>query len=128
MKLSPKERSILAYFPSSGKAQQAVKELEAAGYTTVSLDRVSRYGVEEDAGIDYALAGMGQTISGLTLYSTGAAGGDFRVLRAVDPAASGYGAVDYGTAGGHAFLVTVVTGEEKVDRAVEILKKHGATV
>lgn len=105
-----------------------MEELKAAGYTAVSLDRVSRFGVEEDAEIDYPVAGMGQTVSGLTLYSTGAAGGDFRVLRAADPSASGYGAVGYGTAGGHAFLVTVVTGEEGVERAVEILKKHGATV
>ncbi len=131
MQFSPGERSILAYFPSSTKARRAVEELKSAGYDTVSLDRVSRFGVEDDAEINYAVAGRAETITGLTLFSAGTgslSNSESRVLKAADPSVSGYGAVDYGTAGGQAFLVTVVTSEDKVQGVVEILQKHGAQV
>ena len=44
MQLSPGERSILSYFPTSSKAQEAVTALKEAGISEVQLDRVSRYG------------------------------------------------------------------------------------
>lgn len=131
MQLSPGERSILAYFPSSNAAQRAVDELKAAGYETISLDRVSRFGVEDDAEVNYAVAGRAETITGLTLYSAGTdslSNSESRVLLAADPSVSGYGAVDYGVAGGRAFLVTVVTSEDQVQPAVEILEKNGGEV
>lgn len=131
MQLSPGERSILAYFPSSNAAQRAVDELKAAGYETISLDRVSRFGVEDDAEVNYAVAGRAETITGLTLYSAGTdslSNSESRVLLAADHSVSGYGAVDYGVAGGRAFLVTVVTSEDQVQPAVEILEKNGGEV
>jgi len=131
MQLSSGERSILAYFPSSGSAGRAVEELKAEGFTSVSLDRVSRYGANHDAEYNNPLAGRAETATGLVLYSAGTdsiANNESRVLLAADPSVSGYGDADYGTAGGRAFLVTVVTDEEKVPAAVGILKKHGARV
>ncbi|MQL51111.1 hypothetical protein GFC01_02280 [Desulfofundulus thermobenzoicus] len=131
MRLSPGERSILAYFPSSNAARRAVEELKAAGYEIVGLDRVSRFGVEDDAEVNYAVAGRAETITGLTLFSAGIdslANSDSRVLKAADPSVSGYGAHDYGVAGGRAFLVTVVTGGDRVQPAVAILEKHGGQV
>lgn len=47
MRLSPGERSILAYFPSSSDAQSAAEALKAAGISEVQVDRVSRYGVKD---------------------------------------------------------------------------------
>ncbi|SHE88475.1 MULTISPECIES: hypothetical protein [Desulfofundulus] len=130
MQLSPGERSILAYFPSSTSARRAMEELKSAGYDTLTLDRVSRFGVEDNAEINYPLAGRADSITGLTLFSTGTGltESDSRVLRAADPSVSGMAACDYGLAGGSAFLLTVVTGEDRVQEAVEILKKHGARV
>jgi len=128
MQLAPGERSILATFPSSNSAQKAAAELKNAGFKTVSVDRISRYGVENDAEINYAVAGRATNLTGLTLYSAGTNPGDERVLLAADPSVSGYGDTNYGLAGGRAFLVTVVTGEDKVDHAAEILKKHGGQV
>lgn len=128
MQLSPGERSALAYFPTTDSAQRAASELKNAGFETVSVDRISRFGVENDAEINYAVAGRATNLSGLTLYSSGTDVGDERVLLAADPSASGYGDTSYGVAGGRAFLVTVVAGEKDIDRAVEILKRHGGQV
>ncbi|MGB9802252.1 hypothetical protein [Desulfofundulus sp.] len=131
MQLNSGERSILAYFPSSTKARRAIEELKAAGYETISLDRVSRFGVEDNAEVNYAIAGRAETITGLTLFSAGTdslSNSESRVLKAADPSVSGMAAHDYGTAGGRAFLVTVVTSEDRVRGAVDILEKHGAQV
>lgn len=129
MQLSPGERSILSYFPSSAQAQKAVEALKGAGIAQVQLDRVSRYGVENDAHYNNPI-NRAETLTGPTLYSRNAKDMDdnTRVLLAADPSASGYGDEDYGVAGGRAFLVTVVAGEGQVDRAIEIIKQHGGEV
>lgn len=128
MQLAPGERSILATFPSANSAQKAAAGLKNAGFQTVSVDRISRYGVENDAEINSAVAGRATSLAGLTLYSAGTNPGDERVLLAADPSVSGYGDTNYGVAGGRAFLVTVVTSKEKVEQAAEILKQHGGQV
>lgn len=131
MQLQPGERSILAYFPSTNSAQRAMEELKSAGYETVQLDRVSRYGVNNNAEINNPLAGRAETNTGLTLFSAGtdsAMDVNERILKVSDPSVSGYGCEDYGVAGGKAFLLTVVTSENKVQQAVEIMEKHGAQV
>ncbi|MGB9826786.1 MAG: hypothetical protein ACPLRU_08935, partial [Desulfofundulus sp.] len=99
MQLNSGERSILAYFPSSTKARRAIEELKAAGYETISLDRVSRFGVEDNAEVNYAIAGRAETITGLTLFSAGTdslSNSESRVLKAADPSVSGMAAHDYG--------------------------------
>ena len=130
LQLEPGERSILAYFPSSGKAQKAVDELKSAGFDTVALDRVSRYGVHNDAEINNAIGGRAVSMTGLTFFSAGDSPDDEseRVLKGSDPSASGFGSPDYGSAGGRAFLVTVVTNDDKVDQALAIARKHGGDV
>ncbi|NPV73875.1 MAG: hypothetical protein HPY89_08865 [Pelotomaculum sp.] len=129
MQLAPGERSILSYFPSSEKAQEAARALKEAGVNEVRVDRVSRYGTTFDDNFNNPL-NHAATITGVTLYSGGA--GDLndaaRVLLGADPSVSGYGMENYGTAGQRAFLVTAVTGEEHLDRAVEIIKQHGGEV
>ncbi|AGL01621.1 hypothetical protein [Desulfoscipio gibsoniae] len=128
MQLSPGERALLAYFPSSSAAESAAKELRNNDYDTVQVDRVSRYGATNDAEINNALMGRAETITGLTLYSAGTdsfVDNDTRVLLGADPSVSGYGNHDYGVAGGSAFLVTVVTTDDYTGRAEEILKNNG---
>ncbi len=129
MQLSPGERSILSYFPSSGKAQEAVEALKGAGIVNVRLDRVSRYGVENDNDYNNPI-NRAETLTGPTLFSKNTRDIDdsTRVLLAADPSASGYGCEDYGVAGGRAFLVTVVTDEGQLDRATDIIKQHGGEV
>lgn len=132
MKLNPGERSIMAYFPSSTKAEAAMADLKSAGIGEMSLDRVSRYGVDNNREINNPIAGQAETITGLTLFSADTDhfnNNDARVLMAADPSVSGYTRTEgYGLGGGKSFLVAIVTSEEKVDEAVGILKQHGAEV
>lgn len=129
MQLSPGERSILAYFPDSAAAQDAVQALKDAGVSEVQLDRVSRYGTTNNSHYNNPIAGEATTQTGLVLYSGDADtinDDSTRILLGADPSVEGYVPPGYGTAGGKAFLVTVVTGDDKVDEASAILKEKGA--
>ena len=131
MQLNPGERSVLAYFPSSSSAQKAAQELKDMGYDTVQVDRISRYGATNNDEIDNPVGGGAGTLSGLTLFSSDVSpngGTNEGILRASDPSASGYGDVNYGVAGGKAFLVTVVTSEGNADEATGIMEKHGGRI
>lgn len=129
MQLPPGERSILAYFPTSTAARQAADALRGAGFGQPRIDRASRHGISFDTAYNNPINNA-TTITGPTLYSddSGALSDDVRVLLAADPSVSGYGNTDYGVAGGAAFLLTLVTTEDKVDQAVDIIKKYGGQV
>ncbi|TEB14630.1 hypothetical protein Psfp_02773 [Pelotomaculum sp. FP] len=129
MQLTPGERSVLSYFPTSNKARQAVDDLKAAGINEVQLDRVSRFGDNNDATFNNPI-NRANTVTGPTLFSKDNFSEDpaKRVLMGADPSASGYGCDDYGMAGGKAFMVAVVTNEDKLDQAVQIIKKHDGMV
>jgi len=130
LKLSPGERSILSYFSASDQAQKAIDALKKAGINEVRLDRVSRYGAVPDKEYNNPINNA-QSLTGITMFSSETneiTGSDAGVLLGADPSASGYGCADYGVAGGRAFLVTVVTNEKQLDKAVEIIKQHGGEV
>lgn len=130
VQLDPGERSILSYFPSSTRARHAAEELQKAGFDNLQIDRISRSGVVSDASINNPI-NRAVSQAGLTHFSDGA--GDFlgdstRVLLAADPSASGYGDKDYGIAGGRAFLLALVTSEDRVAEAVGIIREKGGMV
>lgn len=128
MQLSPGEQSILAYFPTTTAAQDAIDALNAAGIKEVQLDRVSRFGVSYDDNYNNPL-NQANTLTGLTVYSTNKnnfTDNDERILMAADPSVSGLASEGYGQAGGKAFLVTIVTDQQNLDRATSILKDKGA--
>nr|WP_066639140.1 hypothetical protein [Desulfolucanica intricata] len=130
MQLAPGERSILAFFPSSTKAEACSKALQEAGLNEVRVDRISRYGVEADSVFNNPIAGRAKTMTGLTLFSADTStinDSDSRVLMGADPSVYSMGRDDE-MAGGHAFLLTAVTGQEKVEEAVNLIKQHGGEV
>ncbi|CCO07962.1 hypothetical protein [Desulforamulus hydrothermalis] len=123
-------RSLLAYFPSSTRAEAAVQELKGMGINDVSLDRVSRYGVTTDAALNNPVNNA-ETATGLTMFSAHTSrltDTDARVLTAADPSNYAMAADNYGTAGGKAFLVTVVTTDKLGEQAARVLKKHGGSL
>ena len=129
MQLSPGERSILAYFPSSSKALAALEALKAAGFTSLQVDRISRYGVTFDHEYNNPIAGRAYTQTGLSLFSAGSdnfSEDDSRILLGADPSVEGYVPPDFGQAGERAFLLTVVAPEDKIEGAGIILKENGA--
>ncbi|MDN5344373.1 MAG: hypothetical protein PWQ18_484 [Clostridia bacterium] len=128
MQLEKDERSLLAYFPSSTKAQEAINALQAAGIKEAQFDRVGRYGARYNDQYNNPLANQANTITGLTIYSADInplVKTDTRALLAADPAVSGVGLQDYGVAGNEGFLVTVVTTPDRVATAREIIEAHG---
>lgn len=123
-------RSLLAYFPSSTRAEAAIEELKAQGIQEVSLDRVSRYGTSTDAQLNNPVNNA-ETQTGLTMFSANTSrlmNSDARILMSADPSNYSMASDNYGVAGGKAFLVTVVTTDELGDQAEQILQRHGGSV
>ncbi|MFZ5596446.1 MAG: hypothetical protein ACOY31_05485 [Bacillota bacterium] len=130
MQLSPGERSVLAYFPSSNDAQKAASALNRAGFSQTRVDRVSRYDVSINNRINNPVNNA-VTQTGPTIYSDSTAGNlsdTGRILISADPSVSGYGDVNYGVAGGKSFLLTVVTSDEKISQAEEIIGRYGGKI
>lgn len=129
MQLPSDEQSVLAYFPSSEKAQEAAEAIKKAGLDTgpgsVQIDRVSRYSPSNDASFDNPIA-RGVSLAGLTAFSGQA--GDLtdseRILIAADPSVSGIGDEGYGVAGGRSFLLTVVAPKDKTEEVLNIVRSH----
>lgn len=127
MQLSPGEKALLAYFPTADAARKAAEEMDAAGLGITQVDRISRYGASVDAHYNNPI-NRAVTITGPTLFSDSSGenlSDSERVLMGADPSASGYGDTDYGVAGGNAFLLTLVTSEDKSSQAERIIKEHG---
>lgn len=123
-------RSLLAYFPSSTKAQAAANELKQMGIEDVSIDRISRYGVSTNSELNNPLNNA-ETLTGLTMFSANTSrlmNSDSRVLMGADPANYSMAADNYGVAGGKAFLVTAVTTDELGDQAARVLEQHGGSL
>lgn len=129
MELPEGERALLAYFPSSTRARDASEELKAKGLVpepgSIQVDRVSRFGSIADADYNNPINNAA-TLSEITIGSGG--GGEPSPLAAADPSASGIGNPGAGVAGGHAFLLTLVTDEDNVQTAVDIIKQHGGQI
>ena len=119
-----KERSILSYFPSSQKAKDAQTELKAMGVEVAQVDRISRYPTDIGDDLYNPLAGEISSLTNLTQNT--AVSDDAAVLMSSDPAVSGMSAED--TVGGRPFILTAVTTEEQLEKAVQVIKKHGGLV
>ncbi|SHK43293.1 hypothetical protein [Desulforamulus aeronauticus] len=123
-------RSLLAYFPSSTKAEAAAEELKHLGIQDVSIDRISRYGVSTNSELNNPVNNA-ETLTGLTMYSANTnrlMNTDSRVLMGADPSNYSMAADNYGVAGGKAFLVTAVTTDQLGDQAAHVLKQHGGSL
>lgn len=127
----PGNRTIIASFPSSGKARKASQALTAAGLSDVHIRRNSRFGVSQDADINDPISHGAESLAGLTLYSTNIPNDEAsatRVLLAADPSVSGLSARGYGMAGGRAFTLVAFVQEPRVEEAVAIIKQNGGDV
>ena len=124
------ERTLIAFFPSSTKAEQARQALASRG-VDAEIKRNSRFGASSDPVINNALTGQAETLTGLTVYSTNVANEDnqnARVLMGADPSVSGFSSKGYGMAGGAAFTLVAFAPEDKVEQAVQIIKQNGGEI
>ncbi len=125
-----KEQTIIAYFPSSTKAETAANALSSAGLTDVHIQRTSRFGVNYDVTQDDPVS-RAETLTGLTVFSANTSNetnNTARVLMAADPSVSGFSTSGNKLAGGHAFSIVAFAPENRVEEAVSILKQNGGEV
>lgn len=132
MKLNKGEHSILAYFPSSDKAQEAAREIINTGLVenpeSIQVDMIHRYPTPQiNASYDNPIS-EGETLTGLTLYSSETGPQGPSPLLAASESTSGYGNPHAGKAGGKSILLTVVTLNENIAKATEIIKAHDGIV
>ncbi len=126
MKLPEGDRSILATFTSWNVAEGALQDLKQAGFDVVQLDRVTRYGHNENAEYNDPVRGQAATLSGLTQLSGNEfAAGNAGPLIAADPAASGMSGEMVDEQG---VLLTTVVADDRVQEAVGIIEQHGGRV
>lgn len=123
-------RSILAYYSRREKADEALTQLRQAGFDTVQLNRISRYGGEETEQLHNPLTGSFGSLANLTAGADTDGGDDSGVLIAADTSASGLAhGLNYDEGiQERGWLITVVTSEDRANRAVQILEDTGGTV
>lgn len=119
------ERNILSYFASSSQAEKAEAELRRLGYDIVQVDRINRYPTGQLG--DTLYNPMSGQISSLTNLVLGTSlPDDAAILAGSDPSVSGMSANDM--PGRYPFILTVVTENEQVEQAVQVIKQHGGYV
>lgn len=131
MKLERGEHSIIATFPNGKTAQTAKEALLAAGINKVQVDRIGRFGVNEDAQYNNPLASQASSQTELVLRSSDADQAivnSARVLLASDPSVSGYAVENEDAPGKSNFLLTVVTNNSQLNQALKIIKVHHGEV
>lgn len=125
-----KERTIISYFPSSTKAEAAIKALSSVGMTDATIKRTSRFGVTNNTERNDPVSNA-RTLTGLTLFSNNTSNennASARVLMGSDPSVGGLSAEDHGMLEGHAFSVIAFVPEERTEEAVSILKQNDGMV
>lgn len=127
MKLQKGERSILASFEDGGEAEKAVAELKESGYSQSRMDRVGGFPGAGNPDDDMR-PGIGERsqVTAMMAGNTTLLNEDARVMMAAMPEVSGMAGTP--TQIVPPFLVTVVTDEAGLQRAAEVIKRHGGRV
>lgn len=126
VKLNPGERSILAQFAARPDAEQAVQALKQAGFEDSQLDRVGKFGY--DPRVDRKRPGIttNETSLANAVLDPALLDDDSRVLMAAFPESSGMSGPN--TIDHMPYLVTIVTSDERVQDAVDLILEHGGRV
>jgi len=128
MQLEKGEHSILSFFPSEEKAHKAAQALKEAGLVpepgSIQVDQISRFSHAEEEEYNNPINNA-VTLSGVTLYSASDGEEGASPLLAAMDSASGIGNPNAGVPGKHGFMLTLVTTEENVNQALEIIRSHG---
>ena len=121
------EKTIIAYFPSSTKAESAIQALAAINVQDAHIKRASRFGDTYNYTMDSPIS-RAETLTGLTLFSQNTSNEENnseRVLMGADPSVSGFSLSGNDLAGGHAFMIVAFAPEDKVEQSVAILRENG---
>lgn len=111
-------RSILATFTDAGSARQAADDLREAGFAEVQVDEVSWRPAERGSMRDQPWP----------TSMTGQPDRDTRGLAAQDPSVGGTTRGGTDLIGGYHYLLTVVTPDDRLRPALEIIRSRGGNV
>ncbi|HYF79562.1 MAG TPA: hypothetical protein VD973_20845 [Symbiobacteriaceae bacterium] len=126
MKLERDEHSLFASFQSGPQAEAALGALKAAGYTEIQMDRIGQWGYKPDV-LEQRPAYRGDESSLVqAVLGPEPLDDESRVLLGATTDASGMSAPD--KTDDMPFLVTLVTSNSQVARAVQIIEEHGGRV
>lgn len=121
MQLEPGEKSILAYFPTENKAEAAREVLLEKGYDEIQIARIS------SSTNSKAYGNSNMTSLSTLIMGNGAYDPVPSPLMATDPSVSGM-AGSYEFPQPNAYLLTIVSAEERAGEALQVLKQHDAQV
>ncbi|MDU2064993.1 MAG: hypothetical protein E6713_09120 [Sporomusaceae bacterium] len=125
--MTKQEQTVIAFFPSKQRAEQAVAALSKLGLHDTHIKRNSRFGESENYTIDSAIASA-ETLTGLTLFSenqSNQSNQSRRVLLGADPSVSGFSRSGNDLAGSHPFTLVTFVPEAMVEQAVTVLRNNG---
>lgn len=126
MKLERDEHSLLASFKSGPRAEEALSALKAAGYTEIQMDRIGQWGYKPDV-FEQRPAYRGDESSLVqAVLGPEPLDDESRVLLGATTDASGMSGPD--KTDEFPFLVSLVTSNDRVQQAVQIIEEHGGRV
>lgn len=118
MQLSPGERSILAYFSIENAAREAVEKLKDSGYSDVQLDTIPM--------VTDTVSAFGTSLPSISMTGDDIQRYIYSPQLPIDPVASRISS-EVETAN-HPYIVTVISENDHIQTAVDILKSSGARV
>ncbi|QGU00210.1 hypothetical protein SYNTR_1616 [Candidatus Syntrophocurvum alkaliphilum] len=131
MQIEKDESSILAYFSTSNRAQKALDELKKQGLVpepgAAQIDKISQFSISENPKMNSPINNS-LTLSAITLLSNESGEDGANPLLAAHDSASGIGNPNAGSAGGEAFMLTLVTYKENRQQAIQIIRKNRGKV
>lgn len=113
-----RQPGILATFPRAEQAQAAARALREAGYPDVQVDEVSLRPSDEGS--------LRQQPWPVTLTEAGDR--DRGVAGSLDPSISGNALGGEELLGGHRYMLAVAIDQDRYDKALEVIRKHGGNV
>ncbi|MEA1962315.1 MAG: hypothetical protein U9N81_13790 [Bacillota bacterium] len=118
MQLEHNEKSILAYFSSLNKAQEAFYALKQSGEFEIRLDQLNT--ARRTSTLSSSLASLTEAGNDPDLYSS------YGPLLAANPSSSGMSSPEEPTS--FSYLITVVTRTERYQNVMQTLKSYNATL
>lgn len=122
-RLEPGVRSVLANFDFTHQARECSRVLQAAGFSAVQIDRVSRFPHKVIADTSRPVFGDAESQSENVL--AGQFGDDSGIMLAASNDASAMAGTQEPRVRG--LVLTVLCPEERVDECVQIIERHGGT-
>jgi len=111
MYLAPGQRAILSYYSSLARAEQAARELKAAGFHSVEIEKIPKLSFTGDDSLRSYAAGVAQMMQSFTDMEVQPTG-----WPVTEPLES------------HTYLITLIVDQQDANQALSIVRKYASIV